>query len=112
MPSYLESGVAGASPGRYEDEDIPKRDSSDARIGSQLAYMNDQLSKTQALLTELEQRILQILIPDGVEKENLIAMDNVPRKMASELSNTIDDLNSQIGRLQRRIMVMTERVQL
>lgn len=91
----------------YEMED---RDPSDARIGPQLAFMGDQLQKLSALISEHEMRIDQILMPDQERPMN--AVPSPPRKPASELSNTIDDLNEQIGRLQNRIQGLTGRVQL
>lgn len=80
-------------------------------VGSQLAYLGDLIQRTNVRFTELMQRLDQILIP--VADEAKVASEpSAIRRTACELSNTIDDLNKQLDRLQRRISEATERVQL
>lgn len=104
--SRSEASYDGTRGSAYaEDADV-----SDARIGSQLGFMSDQLQKLMALISDHELRIDQILMPEHERPMNAVA--SPPRKPASELSNTIDDLNEQIGRAQARIQGLTGRVQL
>lgn len=103
----------GPSMGTVVSKTLREEDAeqSDARIGAQLAFMGDQIQKTSALLTELELRIEQVLIPENVEPKDG-NVPSPPRKPASELSNTIDDLNEQIGKVQTKIQRLYRRVQL
>lgn len=82
---------------------------SDARILNQLEFMSDQMGKTRALLGELEERLAPVLLP-YFETANEVA--SPPRKMASDVSNLIDDRNGDLSDLQRRIVQITGRVQL
>lgn len=103
-----------ASPMAWSEK--PERDydraeeRSDARITAQLGYMTEQLSITQKMFSELTNRLEPVLMPE-MDDVNAIPNDP-PRKMASELSNVIDDLNGQISRLQGRIMKVMDRIQL
>lgn len=83
---------------------------SDARITSQLAFTEEQLSKTRALISELEDRISPVLMPDYPEPTNATEMPD--RKTASDLSNMIDDLNGFVGTIQDRLINISQRVQL
>ncbi len=83
---------------------------SDARISAQIAFMGDQLGKTRAMVSELEECIDPILIPNM--PDGLDPVDSPERKLASELSNAIDDLNASLLSLQSKIGRITERVQL
>lgn len=93
---------------REEEYDGP----SEARIGSQIEYMSDSLSKLAALVESLQDRIDPILLPEEPANMNAIITASPPRKPASEVSNTIDDLNGQISRIQRMVGSLAERVQL
>lgn len=90
----------------YDRSDEP----SDARISAQLDFMTEQLSICQKMFSMLTSQIEAILLPEIDGPEN--AIGDVPRKMASELSNRLDDLNGQISRLQNRIEKVSRRVQL
>lgn len=98
---------------KQHDSPIREVEQSDARIIHQLAFMGDQLSKTRALLEELTEALTPVLIPnEEMAVEEGYAMDSVPRKLASELSNVIDDHNSQLSLIQSRINNITRRLQL
>lgn len=92
--------------------DYGEPEQSDARISAQLGHMHDQLEKTQALVSELEMRIDLILMPEESSANHKVETGAVPRLPASELSKNIDDLNSNIGYIQQRILRITKRVQL
>lgn len=83
---------------------------SEARIGSQLSYMEENISKLNAVVLSLQDRIDQVLVPEMLDKNVLV--EALPRKPASEISNTIDDLNLEITRLHRCVNNLIERVQL
>lgn len=109
---YIPSEHRSATAREVYREDIKwDHDPSDARISAQLSYMQDQISKTSSIFNDLISRLDSILIPQ-MDSTVSPGINDVPRKMASELSNTVDDLNSQINRLQRRIGETLERVQL
>lgn len=95
----------------FRDREETEHDGlSEARIGSQLNYMSDSLMKLTALVEGLQGHLNPILLPNMEENERSVPFP--PRKPSSEMSNMIDDLNSQISRLQCMIGVLTERVQL
>ena len=107
--------------GHYEDSGNQARasreetesDFSNSRIASQVAYMNDQIQKAAALFSELENRLDLVLVPEQADPMNSVNPSGaVPKKIASELSYTIDELNNQLGRLQSRIANVIQRVQL
>lgn len=117
MGMHDEDAVIGRDVGRMDERKAnvyrsPCREEemSDARITSQLAFTVEQLSKTRVLLSELEDRISPVLMPDHSEPAN--ATDMPDRKPASDLSNTIDDLNRFIGTIQEGIINISQRVQL
>jgi hypothetical protein len=91
---------------REEDDGL-----SEARIGSQVGYMQDSLAKLMELVHILSDRLNPILLPNDILTQS-IETASPPRKPASELSNTLDDMNGQISRLQRMVSTLTERVQL
>lgn len=99
-----------AEAAHYDREYSRSDEPSDARIISQLAFMNEQLMITQKMFSELQNRIEPVLIPDMDDQKAEVS--SPPRKLASELSNVIDDLNGQITRLQYRIETTARRVQL
>lgn len=90
--------------GRYESEP------SDARIQAQLGFMQEQFSITQKMFSQLTSQLEPILIPDMEDKDG--PENAVPRQAASEISNTLDDMNAQVSRLQSRINRVAERLQL
>lgn len=102
---------AGTSIRAYRDE--PDEELSDARIGSQLAFMGEQINQANAMLSELQQTIDPVLLPS---LPGPTAMDDNIKspgpKPTSEISGRIDDLNSELSRLQQRILHLTKRVQL
>jgi len=85
---------------------------SDARIGPQLGYMQDSLSKLTSLIESLGEKVSPILLPEDSVNVNMPITASPPRKPASEVSNMIDDLNGQITQLQGMVVRIAERVQL
>lgn len=120
MPNYETSEAvmrgentrAQLTESEYRDQEWSARDNepSDARISSQLDYMTEQVSIAHKMLSKLTNDLEPILIPeiDGPETRP----GDVPRKLASDMSNRIDDLNSQISRLQSRMETVMQRIQL
>lgn len=111
----MEEGISQATRAQMEEHAYRMRvdertlEPSDARISSQLSFMQEQVSITHKMFEELTSRLEPVLIPD-MDEGNVIP--GPPRKMASELSNTVDDLNGQLRRLQGRIDNVLRRVQL
>lgn len=97
------------SPNAMRDRER-ENEASDARIQAQLGYMTERLMIIQKTFSELQNRLDPILIPDIEDDRAEVA--SPPRKMASEMSNTIDDLNDQISRLQNRMERVLQRIQL
>lgn len=95
---------------RFSDEYDVGTELSDARITSQLTHLGDQLHKTHSALTELQDRIDMILLPELSDANEVAGMP--PRKPSGVLSNQIDELNSVLGDLQQRIIRTAKRVQL
>lgn len=89
---------------RYEAETEP----SDARITNQLNFMTEQIGELSSLLHELEERISPILLPSLPQPSD----PDVPARATSEVSQIIDDHNSCLTELQRRIKGINQRVQL
>lgn len=103
------SDIAGWNKGTNE-EYRRDREPSDARIQAQLGFMTEQVSIAHKIFAELTNRIDPVLLP---EMDDVSAILESPeRKAASEISNHLDDLNSQICRLQGRMNRVLERVQL
>lgn len=85
---------------------------SDARIPEQLGYMNEQLGILGKMISELRLKLDRIMLPDLDDEKKMLEVPMPPGKPTSELSSTIDDLNSQILEHQRRISDTIRRIQL
>lgn len=84
---------------------------SDARITDQLGYMRAQLENTYVLISDLEARLEQVLLPPEDESSDG-EVKSPPRKRSSYMSDYIDDTNGLISNMQRRLMDIQGRVQL
>jgi hypothetical protein len=92
--------------------DAPDSELSDARISSQLSFLGEQISKINAVFTELQMAIDPILLPELPSSSNIAEVKMPASKPTSEISSRLDELASEVGRFQQRILHVTKRVQL